>query len=127
MREGRGVVDVPAVTVFGGLRVDEDESELLGGGGQFGAAVPLLGCAAAGVELRENGLATVDVYRHESRLTATTIAGFAAILAGTEMYIWMFDGLEPKPVTCWRAPKAELAEANKANAVVKAFMLMIYL
>jgi hypothetical protein len=34
--------------------------------------------------------------------------------------------LLPKPVTCWRAPKAELAEANKANAVVKAFMLMLY-
>jgi hypothetical protein len=60
-------------------------------------------------------------------LTATTMAGFAATLAGTEMYIWMLVGLLPKPVTCWRAPKAELAEANKANAVVKAFMLMLYL
>jgi hypothetical protein len=60
------------------------------------------------------------------RLTATTMAGLAASLAGTEINIWMFDGLLPKPVTCWRAPKAELAEANKANAVVKAFMLMLY-
>jgi hypothetical protein len=75
----------------------------------------------------ENRLATVDLYRQELRLTATIMAGFAASLAGTEMYIWMFDGLVPKPVTCWRAPKAELAEANKANAVVKVFMLMIYL
>jgi hypothetical protein len=127
VRERRGVVDVPAVAVFGGLRVDEDEAELLRRGGQFGAAVPLLCCAAAGMELEGDELATVDVYRHEWKLTATTMAGFAAILAGTEMYIWMFDGLEPKPVTCWRAPKAELAEANKANVVVKAFMLMIYL
>jgi hypothetical protein len=60
------------------------------------------------------------------KLTATTMAGLAASLAGTEINIWMFDGLLPKPVTCWRAPKAELAEANKANAVVKAFMLMLY-
>jgi hypothetical protein len=50
------------------------------------------------------------------------IAGLVATLAGTEMYIWMLLGLLPKPVTCWRAPKAELAEASMAIAVVKAFM-----
>jgi hypothetical protein len=54
------------------------------------------------------------------------IAGFDAILAGTEMNIWMLVGLLPKPVTCWRAPRTELAEANKVNAVVKAFMMIPY-
>jgi hypothetical protein len=53
------------------------------------------------------------------------IAGLVAILAGTEMYIWRFVGLLPKPVTCWSAPKAELAEARMAVAVVNAFMLTV--
>jgi hypothetical protein len=37
----------------------------------------------------------------------------------------MLLGLLPKPVTCWRAPKAVLAEASNAVAVVKAFMLTL--
>jgi hypothetical protein len=51
VREGSRVVDVPAVGVSGGLRVDEDEAEGFGGGGEFGAGVPLRGRAATGVEL----------------------------------------------------------------------------
>jgi hypothetical protein len=60
-----------------------------------------------------------------SILTATTMAGLVATLAGTEMYIWRFVGLFPKPVTCWSAPKAELAEAKMVVAVVNAFMLVV--
>ena len=61
----------------------------------------------------------------QERLTATMIAGFVATLAGTEMYICTLVGLVPKPVTCVRAPKAELADASKAVAVVKAFMVVL--
>jgi hypothetical protein len=59
-----------------------------------------------------------------AKLTATMIAGLAASLAGTEMNIWVPVGFVPKPVTCCRAPKAELAEASRLIAVVKAFMLI---
>lgn len=52
------------------------------------------------------------------------IAGFLATLAGTEMYIWRLVGLEPKPVTCWRAPYVKLAVASIARAVVRAFIMM---
>jgi hypothetical protein len=58
-----------------------------------------------------------------AKLTATMIAGLAASLAGTEMNIWVPVGFVPNPVTCCRAPKAELAEASRLIAVVKAFML----
>ena len=57
-------------------------------------------------------------------LTATMMAGFGASLAGTEMYIWTLVGLEPKPVTCSRAPNVEPAEASMASAVVNAFIAM---
>lgn len=51
MREGTGVVDVPAAGVLCGLGVDEDEAAAFGEGRQFGAAVPGLGASAAGVQL----------------------------------------------------------------------------
>lgn len=55
------------------------------------------------------------------------IAGLVATLAGTEMYIPRLVGLEPKPVTCWRAPNAEPAVASMASAVVKVFIVMVIL
>lgn len=61
----------------------------------------------------------------DGKLTATMMAGFVAILAGTEMYIWRLVGLLPKPVTCWRAPKAELAKARRPKDVVNVFMLVV--
>jgi hypothetical protein len=64
------------------------------------------------------------VVRLNVKLTATMIAGLAASLAGTEMNIWVPVGFVPNPVTCCRAPKAELAEASRLIAVVNAFMLM---
>lgn len=51
------------------------------------------------------------------------MAGFAATLLGTEMYIWRLLGLDPKPVTCWRAPNAELAMPSRLKVAVNAFMV----
>jgi hypothetical protein len=65
------------------------------------------------------------VHMSGRRLTATMMAGFGATLAGTEMYIWTLVGLEPKPVTCWRAAKAEPAVASMASAEVNAFIVML--
>jgi hypothetical protein len=58
----------------------------------------------------------------EGEITATMMAGFVAILAGREMYIWMLVGLVPKFVTCWRAA---LAVTNRAEAVVRTFMVTV--
>ena len=51
MGEGRGSVYVPAVGVVGSSGVNCDEAVLVGVAGDFCAAEPLLGVAAAGVEL----------------------------------------------------------------------------
>jgi hypothetical protein len=62
-------------------------------------------CTIAGLYRRRGGAENQVVSDYQCilmclELTATTMAGFAATLAGTEMYIWMLDGLVPKPVTC---------------------------
>jgi hypothetical protein len=55
------------------------------------------------------------------------MAGLVATLAGTEMNIWTFVGFVPKPVTCWRAPIAGAARADKPYKHVETFMLAEYL
>jgi hypothetical protein len=51
VRQAGPVVHVPAVALVRRAGDDEDEAELVGLGGQPGAAEPLLGVAAAAVEL----------------------------------------------------------------------------
>lgn len=81
MGEARWVLDVPAVALVRGSRVDENEAVLVGVGGKLGTAVPLRRCSAAGMELSFLS-ATADGWG-ETVLTATMTAGFVASLSGT--------------------------------------------